>query len=79
MDLERRLFRYPCSFLIYSEAFDSLPSAAKDPLYKRLFEVLTGQDRSPAWHALSAADCRAVLEILVETRPNLPGYFRAAL
>jgi hypothetical protein len=79
MDLERRLFRYPCSFLIYSEAFDALPPAAKDPLYKRLFEVLSGQDTSPAYNSLSAADRRAVLEILIETKPSLPGYFRGSL
>ena len=79
MDLERRLFRYPCSFLIYSEAFDALPDAAKNPLYKRLFEVLSGGDQSASYRALSAADRRAVLEILAETKPSLPGYFRAAL
>lgn len=77
-DLERRLFRYPCSFLIYSEAFDALPDAVRNPLYQRLFEVLSGQDRSAAYRALSAADRRAVLEILAETKPSLPAYFRAA-
>ena len=45
MDLERRLFRYPCSFLIYSDSFDALPAEARDPLYKRLWEVLSGQDQ----------------------------------
>ena len=26
-DLTRRMFRYPCSYLIYSEAFDAMPIA----------------------------------------------------
>ncbi len=76
-DLEHRMFRYQCSFLIYSESFDARPAAAKDPLYRRLWEVLSGKDQSPAFSALSAPDRRAVLEILVETKGSLPDYFRA--
>jgi hypothetical protein len=79
LDLERRLFRYPCSFLIYSESFEALPAAVKDPLYQRLWDVLSGKDQSPAYQSLTAADRRAVLEILVETKPSLPAYFRSGL
>jgi hypothetical protein len=78
-DLTRRLFRYPCSFLIYSESFDALPAEAKEPLYKRLWEVLRGSDQSPAYASLTAADRRAILEILVATKPSLPAYFRDGL
>lgn len=78
-DLERRLFRYPCSFLIYSDSFDALPAEAKNPLYKRLWEVLSGKDQSPAYSLLTASDRRAILEILVATKPTLPAYFRDAL
>jgi hypothetical protein len=78
MDLEHRLFRYPCSFLIYSESFDALPAAAKDLLYRRLFDVLSGKDTTAPFASLTAADRRAVLEILVATKPSLPAYFRAA-
>ena len=77
MDLTRRMFKYPCSFLIYSEAFDALPSAAKELLYRRLWEVLSGADRSREVAGLSVADRRAVLEILIDTKPGLPDYFRA--
>jgi hypothetical protein len=78
MDLARRMFKYPCSFLIYSEAFDELPAMVKEPLYRRLWEVLSGQDQSEGFAALSAADRLAVLEILIDTKPGLPGYFRGA-
>ena len=76
---QRRLFRYPCSFLIYSDSFEALPAAVKDPLYQRLLEVLSGKDQSPAYQSLTAADRRAVLEILIDTKPTLPAYFRSAL
>lgn len=75
-DLHTRLFRFPCSYLIYSDAFDTLPEPAKGYVYRRLLEVLSGKDQNPDFDALSAADRRAVLEILVETKPNLPQEWR---
>jgi hypothetical protein len=78
MDLQHRLFRYPCSYLIYSPSFEALPENAKGPLYKRLWEVLSGEDRTAAFQSLSMGDRRAVLEILLATKPGLPEYFHAA-
>jgi hypothetical protein len=75
-DLETRLFRYPCSYLIYSEAFESLPPVAKDRIYRRIFEVLMGKDTSPKFARLTAADRKAILGILRETKPDLPEYWR---
>jgi hypothetical protein len=75
-DLQTRLFRYPCSYLIYSEAFDSLPEPAKGYVYTRLLEVLSGKDHSGDFDALSAEDRRAILEILLETRHGLPQSWR---
>ncbi len=42
-DLNTRLFKYPCSYLIYSRAFDSLPVEVKDHVYRRLWEILGDQ------------------------------------
>lgn len=75
-DLERRLFKYPCSYLVYSESFDALPGPAKTYLYARLLDVLTGRDTSPAFARLSADDRRNVLEILLATKPGLPEAWR---
>jgi len=75
-DLERRLMRYPCSYLIYSPLFDSLPAAAKDAIYSRMWEVLSGQEKEPAYSRLSVADRRAIVEILRDTKKDLPGYFK---
>ena len=75
LDLDRRLLRYPCSYLIYSEAFDALPDTAKSLVYRRLWQVLSGQDRDKKYNALSAADRQAILEILRATKKGLPDYF----
>jgi hypothetical protein len=71
-DLNQRIFRYPCSYLIYSDAFDAIPEPAKSYVYHRLLQVLTGQDQSDDFTRLSAQDRRAVLEIVLETKPGLP-------
>ena len=65
-DLHKRIFRYPCSYLIYSEAFDALPEPARGYVYHRLLQVLSGEDQSEDFTRLSASDRRAVLEILVD-------------
>jgi hypothetical protein len=69
-DLGRRLFRYPLSYVVYSPAFDALPSDAKGLFYRRLRDILAGADTSGDFAALSAADRTAVLEILHDTKPD---------
>ena len=71
-DLRTRIFKYPCSYLIYSEDFDAIPEPAKSYVYRRLFEVLTGREQGPEFASLSAGDRRAILEILIATKPGLP-------
>lgn len=78
-DLNTRIFRHRCSYLIYSDAFDAIPAPAKEYLLNRLFEVLTGRDQSADFATLSPADRRAILEILVDTKPGLPGPWAAYL
>jgi hypothetical protein len=78
LDLKHRLFVYPCSYLIYSAAFDGLPVAVKDYVWRRLWEVLTEKDTSRAFAHLSSADRRAILEILLATKPDLPAYWRSS-
>jgi hypothetical protein len=78
LDLERRLFRYPCSFLVYSPSFNSLPPEMSDYVLRRMYDVLTGKVTSPEFAHLSPEDRQAVLEILRETKPDLPAYWRTA-
>jgi hypothetical protein len=72
LDLQQHLFRYPCSYLIYSKAFDEMPAAAKSAVYARMAVVLNGRDPAPRYKRLTAADRKAVLDILKATKPDLP-------
>jgi hypothetical protein len=66
-DLRTRLFRYPCSYLIYSDAFLALPLEVKAAIYSRLAEVLSGRDTNPAFSRLGGAERLAIAEILRAT------------
>ena len=77
-DLHKRLFRYPLSYMIYSEAFDSLPDIAKQKIYQRIYDVLSGKNQDPKFSTLSAEDRQAILEILRDTKPGLPSYWMAS-
>ena len=70
-DLKTRMFRYPLSYLIYSEAFDVLPVAVRSYVEARMAEILAGKDESEEFAHLSEADRRAISEILRDTRPKL--------
>jgi hypothetical protein len=74
-DLRSRLMRYPCSYMIYSEAFDALPPPVREAVYRRLWEVLSGKDKTARYARLSAADRAAVVAILRDTKKGLPDYF----
>lgn len=71
LDLETRVFRYPLSFEIYSEHFDSLPEFALEYIGKRIAEVLDGKDTTGISASLSKADRQAIREILIDTKPGL--------
>ena len=75
LDLKTRLLRYPCSYLIYSEAFDRLPETARDRVYRRLWEILTARDTSAKFAALSGEDRKAIFEILRDTKKGLRDYW----
>lgn len=78
LDLQRRLFKYPCSFLIYSRAFDDLPVEVRDYVWKQLWDVLSNQNQAPQFAHLSAGDRQAIVEILRATKPDLPSYWADA-
>jgi hypothetical protein len=73
-DLETRLFKYPLSYLIYSEAFDSLPREIRRYVYWRLWQILTGAEESEAYAHLTQDIRKTLREILLDTRPELTGY-----
>jgi hypothetical protein len=79
-DLNRRLMRYPCSYMIYTDAFDALPGAAKEAVYRRMSAILTGKlddETGSRYRQLSTADRNAIIGILRDTKPGLPAWFAA--
>ena len=70
--------RYPCSYLIYSDAFEQMPRLAKDAVYERMWRVLSGQGPAAPYNRLSRDDRRAVVDILLETKPGLPDYSKGS-
>jgi hypothetical protein len=75
LDLQTRLFKYPLSYLIYSDSFDGLPDDVKAFVHQRLWDVLTGADTSEDFRHLTETDRLAVLEILRDTKDGLPDYW----
>jgi hypothetical protein len=70
LDLKSRLLAHPCSYLIYTASFDSLPDELRERFWQRMDDVLSGRDDSRTYAHLSAADRRAIREILVDTKPE---------
>ena len=77
LDLRQRLMRYPCSYMIYAPVFDALPAPAKDAIYQRMWQVLSGAEKDGKYARLALDDRRAIVDILRETKAGLPGYFGA--
>jgi hypothetical protein len=77
-DLKTRLFRYPFSYLIYSRAFDSLPGEMKGYIYERLWEILNRRGPDKEYSHLADAVRASILEIVGETKPDLPDYWKPA-
>jgi hypothetical protein len=88
LQLDTRMFKYPCSYLIYSEAFDQLPDPVREAVYKRLADVLGGSTGKPSgdsaagrhdrdsFEHLSTADRQAIREILIDTKAEAARYLK---
>ncbi len=76
-DLRQRLMRYPCSYMIYSDAFDALPDEAKSAVYERMWKILSGGEKEKKYGKLTFADRKAIVEILRDTKKRLPDYFQS--
>jgi hypothetical protein len=72
LDLEHRLLRYPCSYMIYSPAFRALPAEVRQAIYTRMRELLSGGDPNPRYARMVETDRHDVIEILRETVADLP-------
>jgi hypothetical protein len=76
LDLKKRMFRYPLSYLIYSDSFQALPGEVRDYVWQRLWDILNGRDKNKDFAHLSSADRQAIIEIVRATHPELPEYWK---
>jgi hypothetical protein len=77
-DLEKRLFKVPCSYMIYSAAFDGMGADALEAVYGRLHQVLTGKATDARYARLTLEDRHNILRTLQQTKKGLPAYLRTA-
>ncbi len=70
-ELNQRLFKYPCSYLIYSPAFEALPEQVRRLTISRMLNVLEGRNAAPEFAHLTPDLRKSILEILRETKPEI--------
>jgi hypothetical protein len=70
LDLRKRVFKYPVSYLVYSEGFDGLPKCDKEYIFSRFAEILSGRDQSATFAHVSASERQELFEILTSTKPE---------
>lgn len=66
-DLQTRIFKYRCSYMVYSRAFELMPDLLKHRVITKLRSVLAGSDRSEAFAHLATEERQAISAILSET------------
>ncbi|MHC4877442.1 MAG: hypothetical protein ACYTGL_13185 [Planctomycetota bacterium] len=76
-NLRTRLFEYPCSYMIYSDAFATLESALLERCYHRLWTTLNAEAGSDEFPHLSDEMRAAIREIIWNTKTDLPSYWMA--
>jgi len=69
-DLNDRLFKYPCSYLIYTSAFENLAPELRDQVVSDLLDVLQGNVQSSKYQHLTPELRDAILAILRDTKPD---------
>jgi hypothetical protein len=67
LDRETRLFRYPLSYLVYTETVEALPPVVKGEVFRLLGEILAGRLVDERYGHLTPGVRQTILEILSET------------
>ena len=77
--LLHRLFKYRCSYMVYSLTFQHLTAPLKQTVLHRLKTVLEGQDTTGQYAYLSDTERGHIRRILAETLPGAPAEWKQAL
>jgi len=71
-DLQTRLFKHRCSYMIYSPVFTSLPTPLKKRIYQRLDAALNLKQSDKEISYIPAAEKKVIRAILKATLADLP-------
>ena len=72
LDLETRVFKHRCSYLIYSDVFQATPDLFRQRVYEVLGEAIRTEKPDPDFDYLSVTEKSAIRGILRETLSDLP-------
>jgi hypothetical protein len=72
LDLPTRVFRFRCSYMIYSDSFTGLPQELKTRVFHQLKQALSIETNSTDFAYLPNSEKRTILSILRETLLGLP-------
>jgi len=72
LDLETRLFKHRCSYLVYSDVFQATPDLFKRHVYQVLGEAISTEKPDSDFAYLSVTEKNAIRGILRETLSDLP-------
>ena len=75
-DLRNRIFKYRCSYMLYTDSWMRLPQILKERVYYKMAEGLRDARPNPAYACLPPEEKRAIRAILKETLPGLPAWWR---
>lgn len=72
LDLNTRLFKFRCSYMIYSTTFQGLPTELKTRVYQQLRKALASTSANAEFSYLPVSERQAIRGILKATLPDLP-------
>lgn len=73
--MNRRMFRYPFSYIVYTDTFNDLPKDALDYLWPEIERILDPSTRYEGYEHLSKRNKITIKEILLETHPSASKYW----
>ena len=75
-DLRTRLFKNRCSYMIDSSLWDGMPALLKQSVYAKIWSALQDDSHDPVSAHLPVPERRAIRQIIKETKPGLPGWWK---
>ena len=67
LELKNRLFKYRCSYMIYSKSFEAFPEILKNSVFNRIKAIITSDSPQLGYEYLEAEEKKAIFDILSGT------------